>query len=236
MIHHDSVVDLIPLLALDALEGHELRRAQSHARVCDQCGRELARYQSVSAALASEGPAPRHVWDRIVAAIEDQPADVPLAAEQSPTIARPTSRRLSWPTAVAAAVAIVFAGLAVAGWSQDPFEDLGIVAARAADEPGSYVGDFIVDGESVASVVLTPDGRGFVVPGEGLEPLPGDRVYQLWVVTPDDRVISGGVLGNEPAVAAFTWSGPVSGFALTREVAGGVVESEGDLVAVAIRQ
>ena len=73
MIHHDSVADLIPLLALDALEGTEMYRAQLHARVCDKCGLELAQYQSVSAALVSEGPAPRHVWDRIVAAIEDTP-------------------------------------------------------------------------------------------------------------------------------------------------------------------
>lgn len=234
MIHHHPVVDVIPLLALDALEGTEMHRAKWHARVCDQCGRELARYQSVSAELASEGPAPRHVWDRIVATIDD---DIPLSAEeQFPRSARPGPRGLSWFTAAAAAVAIVFAGLAVAGWSQDPIEDLGLVAARAAERPGSYVGDFIVDGESVASVVLTIEGRGFVVPGEGLEPLASDRAYQLWVMTPDERVISGGVLGNEPTVAAFTWSGPVSGFALTREVAGGVVESGGDLVAVATSQ
>ncbi|HEX6299251.1 MAG TPA: anti-sigma factor [Acidimicrobiia bacterium] len=237
MIDHDSVVDLIPLLALDALEGYEMHRAQRHARACDQCRRELARYESVSAALASEGPAPRHVWDRIVAAIEDAFDDLSLSAlEQSPRFARPTRGRFSWLTAVAAAVAIVFAGLAVAGWSQDPMADLGLVAARAANEPGSYVGDFIVDGESVASVVLTIEGRGFVVPGEALEPLGSDRAYQLWVMTPDERVISGGVLGKEPTVAAFTWSGPVSGFALTREVAGGVVESGGDLVAVATSQ
>lgn len=237
MIDHDSVVDLIPLLALDALEGCEMHRAQRHARVCDQCGRELTRYQSVGAALAGDRPAPRRVWDRMVAAIEDHPDDhSPSADEQSSRFARPTRGRLTWLTAVAAAVAIVFAGLAIAGWSQDPVEDLGLVAARAAGEPGSFVGDFIVDGQSVASVVLTIEGRGYVVAGDGLEPLQSDRAYQLWVMTPDERVISGGVLGNEPTVAAFTWSGPVSGFALTREDAGGVVESEGDLVAVATRQ
>ena len=106
-------------------------------------------------------------------------------------------------------------------------------AEQAASSPGAYVGDFVVDGSSVAQVVLTDDGHGFVVPTEDLEPLMPQRTYQLWVITADEQVISGGVLGNEPRASTFTWTGEVSGFALTREVAGGVVISEGDVVAVA---
>jgi hypothetical protein len=45
-------------------------------------------------------------------------------------------------------------------------------------------------------------------------------------------VISAGVLGNNPEPATFTWTGDVSGFALTREVAGGVISSAGDVVSV----
>ena len=41
-----------------------------------------------------------------------------------------------------------------------------------------------------------------------------------------------GVLGNEPVPSRFTWTDDVAGFALTREVAGGVVSSEGDVVSV----
>jgi hypothetical protein len=81
-------------------------------------------------------------------------------------------------------------------------------------------------------VVLTADGYGYVVPGEDLAALGVDRTYQLWVITDDELVISAGVLGNDPKPAIFIWNGGVSGFALTREVAGGVVSSAGDVVSV----
>jgi hypothetical protein len=53
------------------------------------------------------------------------------------------------------------------------------------------------------------------------------------VVTPDDLVISAGVLGSEPLPSRFTWQGQSAAFVLTREVAGGVTSSAGDVVAVA---
>jgi hypothetical protein len=84
----------------------------------------------------------------------------------------------------------------------------------------------------VAEVVLTGEGDGFILPTETLDPLGPDRTYQLWVITPDEQVISAGVLGNDPGPARFTWTGEVAGFALTREAAGGVVSSEGDVVSV----
>jgi hypothetical protein len=52
-------------------------------------------------------------------------------------------------------------------------------------------------------------------------------------VTPDEQVISAGVLGSDPAPSRFTWSGDVAGFALSREVAGGVESTAGDVVSVA---
>lgn len=233
MIEHDTLAELVPLLALDALESQEEHRVLWHARSCDECGLELAQYERVSAALTPDGPPPRHLWDGIVAKIEAESADASPPAKEPDRPRWRTMSRLSRMTTIAAATAMVFAGLAAGLWVSGSVEDLGVVAAQAAEEPGSYVGDFLVDGEAIASVVLTEEGRGFVTPADGLEPLANSRTYQLWVITPDERFISGGVLGNEPGVAAFTWSGPVSGFALTREVAGGVVESEGDLVAVA---
>lgn len=45
-------------------------------------------------------------------------------------------------------------------------------------------------------------------------------------------MISAGVLGNDPRPERFTGTGEVAGFALTRERAGGVVSSEGDVVSV----
>ncbi len=233
MSDHDTIAGLVPLVALGALEAREEHCVVWHARSCAHCGPELAQYKWVTAALTPDGPPPPHLWDRIVAETETVAADTAPPAIQPERLRWRSRPRLSRTTAIAAVAAMVFAGLAAGVWMRGSTEDPAVVATQAAGEPGSYVGDFFVDGESIASIVLTSEGRGFVVPGDGLEPLTSDRTYQLWVITPDEQVISGGVLGNEPSVAAFTWSGPVSGFALTQEVAGGVVESEGDLVALA---
>jgi len=130
--------------------------------------------------------------------------------------------------------ALVFAGIALV--QRTALDNLtgpeGVVTAAeaAAEEPDSIVAEFETDDGSVARVVLTANGEGYVLPNDNLDALDSDRTYQLWVVTPDGQVISAGVLGSQPDPARFTWTGDVAGFALTRERAGGVVSSEGDVV------
>lgn len=138
-------------------------------------------------------------------------------------------------TAVAAALALVL-GVVTVVQRQELAEmagPQGIIAAAedAAATPGAIVGDFTTESGVVGRVILTPDGEGYILPTD-LEPLPSDRTYQLWVITSDEVVISAGVLGNDPGPARFTWTGEVAGFALTREVAGGVISSAGDVVSV----
>jgi anti-sigma-K factor RskA len=142
----------------------------------------------------------------------------------------------TWVIGAAAAIALVFGGILVgqnlAG--SDLATDSGVIAAAevAADQTGSFVSSFEVDGVAVAQVIVTTEGLGYVIPTEDLEALPSDRTYQLWVITPDELVISAGVLGAVPGPATFTWTGDIAGFALTREVAGGVVSSAGDVASV----
>jgi hypothetical protein len=74
-------------------------------------------------------------------------------------------------------------------------------------------------------VVLTKSGAGFVQAGH-LAGLPTGQTYQLWGVI-GTKTISLGLLGPHPSVAAFSvasGSSP-SGFAITAERAGGVVQS-----------
>ena len=68
--------------------------------------------------------------------------------------------------------------------------------------------------------------------GVGLAPLPSDRTYQLWGVV-GTRTISLGLLGRRPAIVPFSVAGtvPVTAFAITEEVAGGVVSSANPAVA-----
>jgi anti-sigma-K factor RskA len=236
MTNHNLLHELIPLYALDSLEGDELHAVRTHLDSCDACLRELARYAAVTSQFVPDEPAPTHGWERIASAIGNG-ADIPLGRTAEVIDPPRRTRAVTLLTAIAAVAALVFAGIALAQRSllNDLTGDSAVIATaeQAATSPGAYVGDFLVDGFSVAQVVLTEDGHGFVVPTEHLEALMPERTYQLWVITADEQVISGGVLGNEPRASTFTWTGEVSGFALTREVAGGVVISEGDVVAVA---
>ena len=90
-------------------------------------------------------------------------------------------------------------------------------------------------GSTPATIVLTAAGTGFLVDdsGDGLAPLPGDRTYQLWGVV-GGRAISLGLLGPHPGIVPFSVAGsaPVTEFAITDEVAGGVVASANHPIAV----
>ena len=225
------MIELVPLYALDALEGRELQDFEAHLGSCMECAAELAAQRAAVTALVPDAPAPTHIWDRIA---EEIGAPAPPAEVVSLEQRRGgPGRRWAWVAAVAAAAALVFGSLAIYGAMQ--VNELtgpdGVVAAAeaAAEEPGAIVADLPSDDGVVAQVVLTADGEGFLLP-DNMDVLSDDRTYQLWVLTPDQQAISAGVLGSQPEPVRFTWSGDVAGFALTREVAGGVESSAGDVV------
>jgi anti-sigma-K factor RskA len=225
--------ELVALYALDALDAEERDGFESHLQSCADCETSLAEHRSAATALVPDAPASDATWERISSAIatgaDNSRADVvvPLRRDLSNTVWKAVA-------GIAAAAAFVFAGFALLDGTPDPTSPDGIVAAaeEVANEPDTFVGDFLVEDVSVARVILSSDGRGFVIPTEDLVPLDPERTYQLWVINDIEDVISAGVLGNEPAPATFTWTGDTTGFALTREVAGGVVSSAGDVVSV----
>lgn len=233
MSNHGVLDQNVALYALDALEGTELAEFESHLELCDRCREEVARYQAVAANLIHDEVASDGTWERISFAIsvdDDTTADiVPLRSGGN------GSTPWKWMASIAAAAALVFGGFLVAQLvtgSQLSEQDVVAAADQAAAQPGSIVSDFVVDGAPVAQLVLAEDGQGYVIPTDQLVALDSSRTYQLWVINDTADVISAGVLGAEPRPATFTWTGEVSGFALTREVAGGVVSSAGDVVSV----
>jgi hypothetical protein len=223
MTTHGEMVELVELYALNALEGAELVDFEAHLETCELCQSQVAEALTVTASFVADAPAPTQVWDRIVADIDPPVATVTeLPRRRGPFFAL---------TTIAAALAIALGGVLIGQNSLTAEETLTAAAERAADEPGSTVAQFVVDDVTVGEVVLGSDGVGFVLPTDALVDLEDTRTYQLWVINDEGRVISGGVLGHSPTVSTFTWTDGVSGFALTREVAGGVEVSEGDVVA-----
>lgn len=226
------MLDLVPLYALDALEGEEQHQLETHLETCATCQASLDDYREVASNLVHDEPADHETWERISAAIATEGETAGAEVVEMPGR---TENAWRWLTAMAAVVAAVFGTLFVLDRTQaDPLDDGDIVAAakQIADQPGTIVSDFLVQDVAVAQVILADDGRGFVITTDNLNPLDATRTYQLWVINDTEDVISAGVLGNDPTAVAFTWTGEVTGFALTREVAGGVVSSEGDVVSV----
>lgn len=228
MSEHDPILELIPIYALGAATEAEASEIASHVEHCPQCEHELALNLTTASNLGGTGTPPAAVWDRIERQITARPKVVQLFEYRSP-------KAIRYLLSVAAAAALVFAGAVFSSVLRgDLVGDGAVLAAaeEAAGREGSRTADFEVDGSVVAHIVLTPDGEGFVIPTDELASLDDSRAYQLWVINTDEAVISAGVLGNAPRPSTFTFTGDIAGLALTREVAGGVVSSEGDVVSV----
>jgi anti-sigma factor RsiW len=198
--------------------------------------------------------APPELWARIKANIDETP-ETPETRETSgtsetasePATAAPANvvdlnarrRGPSWrvvaPIAAAAAVIIGLLAYQVVDLHRqvDNATATGPVAsqalfARASKVPGARLATLTGNGAAVARIVVLPDGTGYMI-NDGLAPLDASQTYQLWALVGDAKkptAISAGVLGPHPIAAPFKVSGPVVGFALTAEQAGGVQSSQ----------
>jgi hypothetical protein len=254
---HISIEELLGVYALDAVDNDERRIVDQHISVCPRCRSEVEGHREVAAMLAGDAHgAPDSIWDQIVneLAAEAPPMRlapvVPLTPNkepQRPILARPSV----WMASVAAALVLLLgAGLAVqstrlsgaeaelAAREQQvaslaatlQAEPLDQAVNAALSDPAAQVVSLTADASLDAMlVVLLPDGTGYVVQSS-LEPLPADATYQLWAVV-DGKVISAGVLGNQPGVVPFHLDPEgLEGLVITQEEAGGVPQSEADPV------
>jgi anti-sigma-K factor RskA len=229
----NEVESLLGAYALDAISLEERRRVEA-ALDADPSLWEAAALDAAVAAALVEGlvdpadRAPAGLWRRIAA------ATAPSIAERSPVRLPAWRRRLGAAVATIAVAAGTVLGIVavrqharILDFEESP---LAVAAAEAKGLEGSRV--VTLSGAVTAEAILTADGTGYLLTPDVPE-LTSEETYQLWAVV-GDRVISAGVLGPHPEVAAFHLSGDVAGFALTVEVAGGVVSSEQEPVAVGL--
>ena len=237
----DDLHDLIAAYAVDSLDADEKRRAEVALAADPGLRRELDDHYAVLAALANavdpypSTPSPA-VWEGIVNQIDG-------AGDVGPKLASVTElrtqRRFTRITAALSVAAIALAallGVSVIRLQQERTEPTVEAAiAELLDDPAATVVTLAaaegLTGE--ARIVVGADGVGYVY-ADSLPALADNRTYQLWAIV-EDRVISAGVLGNDPDNSPFQVVGDIAGFAITDEVAGGVPVSEGDTVAVWLR-
>ncbi len=246
MTAHPDARALVELHALDALEPDERRVIERALADNESLRRELDGHRAVAAVLAEaietapSTPSPA-VWERISAEITGT-SDRAMPRLASATEVR--SHRRWTRTAALVSAAAVIVSLAL-GWRVLSLQDqigrhsIDDLAADAVTAPGSILLTLEPQeghGNAGARIVLATDGTGYLL-ADNLPALAPDRTYQLWAIVAageERRVISAGVLGPDPGVSQFSADGIIAGFAITEEVAGGVVVSEGETVAVGL--
>lgn len=240
-LSHQDIKDLLGAYALDAVDENEANEIELHLRDCPSCRSMVAEFRDTASHLASgHGPAPAAVWEAIVGNLD-------AGEHREFDLAQVIPLRRRWPTraivGIAAAAVIAITGLTAQAISQGnrlreiqaTIQDRGILSAALAamSSPDARQAELrSADGVVFANVVVTLDGTGFLLT-ESLNRLPSDRTYQLWAVT-GTGVISAGVLGPNPDVVPFRMAGEIIGFAVTEEIAGGVVTSQNQPIATGL--
>ena len=231
---HEEIQGLLGAYALDAVEAAERAAVEAHLAECLRCRAEVSEHLETAALLAAGGAqAPDALWERISGELE---GPIPLEGR------RERRAPVRWLTAAAAAVVIAAVGfLSVEVIRQrNELEQLAassqeatlVRAANAALlDPDARRFQLTSEDGVIVDAVILPEGTGYIV-SDNLRPLPRTRTYQLWALG-EGQPISAGVIGPNPSVAAFSAPPDASGLAVTAEVAGGVVASENDPVAVA---
>lgn len=226
---HNDMQELLGAYALNALETDEVASLELHLADCPKCRAELRNHRETAAMLAHAGaPAPAGLWERITAALDETPDDadtvfrMPVGLSGSPR--QPSKRNARWrqAVAVAAAAAAVVGVLGIVDRNlvrRDP--SVATIASIAFADPDSKLVTLrSPDGQQTIDVVLTDDGRGYVLHGK-LNVLDTSKTYQLWAIVSGQPPISLGVLGRNPKAAEFAAHLSPSQLAITIEQAGG---------------
>ncbi len=249
-LHPSHIEDLLGAYALDAVDPDERELVDAHLIECASCRAEVDEHLEVVAILAGTEIAPSDAaWDAIISEL----GDLQRGADVLPMQARrfPRAWAANWAAGIAATVAVVL-GVGVISQSNrigdldtqlaaqsEQIAELTVAleadplhqaAAAAFESPGATVASLTAEGtRETMVVVVLPDGTGYVYESS-LQDLPDDSTYQLWAVI-DGKVISAGVLGSRLDVVPFHIDRQgLQGLVITREVAGGVPQSDGEPV------
>ena len=227
----DDIEELLGAYALDAVDAEERRAVEAYLESHPRARAEVDEHREVASRFAFTGAdAPEGLWDRIAAALDEHPDDVP---EPGPELAKvlPVTKRRSWRgwlIGLAAAVVAVIAAVSVV-ILRDNGSTSGVAGAyeEARSNPANKTVPLATpDGATKATAVIEASGTAFL-DASGLPALGDDRTYQLWAVLSDSpQPVSLGLLGARPGITMFGVNGPVAALAITDERAGGVAAPE----------
>jgi anti-sigma-K factor RskA len=227
--------------ALHSLTELESARFERHLVECPDCAREVSELSATAARLGSvvAMQPPERLRGRVLRDITNTRQEAPGARGRAPAGRAPRRRSLRL-TAAAAAIALLaaggFAGMAVHTRNQLDATRAQLAQARAQFSP-------------LAAVIAAPDARAIstkdgdctvmisrgmnegVLMVAGMDPPPGDHIYQAWVIGVG-KPRSVGVFDPGPDAAvpplAFGDLGGAAKIGITVEPAGGSVQPSGN--------
>jgi anti-sigma-K factor RskA len=240
--------ELLPLHALDALDGEERAQVERYVARDDAARADFDSLREAISFLPSRDErAPGSLWTGIEAAL-----DAPDAARDEPTppalrrvaAAPGPNRRRGRAVALLAAAAVVLAAVfgvqvlrqqhridnLAAEMHRDPLRQEAMAARASPDAHVTALDP--MQGDAGGEVVMLPDGTGYLM-GHELPTLDRDRTYQLWAkVGSGDtaRMVSLGVLGSAPGISPFRLTATPTMFEVTAEPAEGSDTPAGPVV------
>ena len=197
----DSIQELLPAYALDALPLDDRWRVEEHLETCPECRGLLDGYLAVGQALLTSSPPmdpPPGMRAHLIASLAGQPS----GAHSRPRRVWFAWRALAAGTAmllVAANVFLFFETKSLARQQEQLaaqlVEDqttLGLAAYPSARTA-------LVRGDGTYGTFLfEPDLPLSVLYAWGLEPLGSGETYQAWLIEPDGNRVNGGIFQIEP--------------------------------------
>ena len=224
---HDQVTGYV----LGELSDGESAAFQAHLETCSECRVEVESLRQVAIELAMEQAEepPAHLRAKVLAAVAAKSPGKCSQAKCPHRTVTPIRRRPRWiPAGIAAAVVVI----SLLGWSMlgtgrlinsivnDP------LAITIEATPGA--GEF-----DAARVVFSESRNSAVLEVEGLDQLPSDRTYELWLVDGDEVLPAGLFNTGTAGTARVLIEGeirPGMVVAVTEEPAGGVDVATGEIL------
>lgn len=182
--------DLSAPYALDSLEPLERVRFEAHLETCSRCQHEVRGFAATAARLGgsqAETP-PAGLREAIMNAAADTPQERPVRRTPG------RFRRALPQVAVAAALALGVAGAGGYLWERDRANDQVAQTDRVNDvmtASDAQIETKEFENGGVVRMVMSAERNAAVIMAKDL-PSPGaDKVYQMWMVSGDDKVSQG---------------------------------------------
>jgi hypothetical protein len=222
MQEHLSIVGMLPDFALGKLDETSLRRVAKHLEHCPTCQDEYASAINVLGALADVPPPPAGLRGEILRRAASDPTPqrygshagedavgqklggvIPLrlgpdaAKPRNAPFGQPLSRRVLLAASAAVLLASTLLGLSYER-QRAPVPPISLndrIEALIKEPAAAYPlddSDLPIPARGV--VFADPTGRDVYLVANGLPALPPDRIYQVWLFTKSNQVVSPGMV------------------------------------------